>query len=601
MTQFFLLLGASALALSSAHGLVRHVGAQALRASSLAHVRSTGPPRCSLSGPAGGNVPALGGMFASSTVPALRDAPASAMTHEVMLPKSDVPPLGGMFASSAVSALRDARAETHEVSVPVVGDETRLALNLAPCGSDRSAASQLHAPSTVAEPLLPDVPLLPEGVPVAPAEDAAQVPSLREIVVFALPTLAMMLSGPLLSLIDTSVVGLAASTSQLAALGPSTKACDHLAYLCSALGVACTSLTAKELADGRTASAERVVATSLTSALAIGVGMAMGLAACAAPMMKLMMGAAPDAVALAGAVQYTSIRALGYPAALVAMVLQAGFIAHRDSKSPMMAVPFAAAANLLLDLILVGPLHLGAAGAAWGTVASQVVSAAFLLGTWKSKHGRPALTAPAWSPSQDGASRTPAPATPVPWWRPRAWRHQLPSARHRALHALSSVRSLFARPRRGDIAAQAAVVAPMMLAISARSGMALSFTATVASLGTVTLAAHQVFECLYWLFCPFGDALGVCSQAYLPKLLAAREALARKLQRRVSVASAALGAASGIAISWLALRAPQLFTRHAAVHTAMVAPAGWIGAQLRRKLERCWFWMLTASSHLSAT
>lgn len=67
------------------------------------------------------------------------------------------------------------------------------------------------------------------------------------------------------------------------------------------------------------------------------------------------------------------------------------------------------------------------------------------------------------------------------------------------------------------------------------------------------------------------------------------------------MASAALGAASGIAISWLALSAPQLFTRHAAVHTAMVAPAGWIGAQLRRKLERCWFWMLTASSHFSAT
>jgi Na+-driven multidrug efflux pump len=387
----------------------------------------------------------------------------------------------------------------------------------------------------------------------------------------------MMLSGPLLSLIDTSVVGLAASTAQLAALGPSTKACDHLAYLCSALGVACTSLAAKELADGRTGSANRVVATSLTSALAIGIGLAVALAACAAPVMKLMMGAAPDPISLAGAVQYTSIRALGYPAALVAMVLQAGFIAHRDSKSPMMAVPFAAAANLLLDLILVGPLRLGAAGAAWGTVASQIVSAAFLLGIWKRKHGRPARTAPAWSPSQGGAPSAPAPATPLRWWNPRSWRHQMPSAHHRALAGSSSVRSLFARPRRADVAAQAAVVAPMMLAIGARSSMALTLTATVASLGTIPLAAHQVFECLYWLFSPFGDALGVCSQAYMPKLLSAREELARKMQRRVSVASAALGAASGVAIFGLALGAPQLFTRHAAVHTAMAAPAGWIG------------------------
>ena len=43
----------------------------------------------------------------------------------------------------------------------------------------------------------------------------------------------------------------------------------------------------------------------------------------------------------------------------------------------------------------------------------------------------------------------------------------------------------------------------------------------------VALAAHQVFECLYWLFCPFGDALGVCSQAYLPELLGTKERLAR--------------------------------------------------------------------------
>lgn len=87
-----------------------------------------------------------------------------------------------------------------------------------------------------------------------------------------------------------------------------------------------------------------------------------------------------------------------------------------------------------------------------------------------------------------------------------------------------------------------------------------------------------MFECLYWLFCPFGDALGVCAQAYLPKLLNAKESLAMQLQRRVSVASATLGVLSGLLCTYLATSAPQLFTRHATIHAAMVQPALWIGA-----------------------
>ena len=83
------------------------------------------------------------------------------------------------------------------------------------------------------------------------------------------------------------------------------------------------------------------------------------------------------------------------------MVLQAGFIANKDATSPMLAVPFAALANLILDAVLVGPLKLGAAGAAWGTVASQFVSAAFLLRLWHKRHSPGAApSAPAWSPSQ---------------------------------------------------------------------------------------------------------------------------------------------------------------------------------------------------------
>lgn len=45
-----------------------------------------------------------------------------------------------------------------------------------------------------------------------------------------------------------------------------------------------------------------------------------------------------------------------------------------DSRHPLIFVLIAAVANVILDLILVGPLHMGAAGAAWATIAAQALS-----------------------------------------------------------------------------------------------------------------------------------------------------------------------------------------------------------------------------------
>ncbi|MDR2090075.1 MAG: MATE family efflux transporter [Clostridiales bacterium] len=45
-----------------------------------------------------------------------------------------------------------------------------------------------------------------------------------------------------------------------------------------------------------------------------------------------------------------------------------------DSKHPLMFVGIAAAANVILDILLVGPFDMGAAGAAWATIAAQALS-----------------------------------------------------------------------------------------------------------------------------------------------------------------------------------------------------------------------------------
>ena len=376
-----------------------------------------------------------------------------------------------------------------------------------------------------------------------PVSAAQPIPSFAELGAFALPTLALWLSSPLLSLIDTSVVGTVCGTASLAALGPSTKACDYLAYFCTALGAATTNLAAAALAAKRLSSAKRLVATSLTTALLAGVTLSGVLFAGAPTLMAAMLGPSGSPEVLRLATEYTSIRALGYPAALLAMVLQSAFLASKDARSPLLAVPFAGLANLLGDVFLVRHLGMGCAGAAWATVGALYVNAAVLLRTWlrrQPRYGerigarpRDRIDAPERSPLMGEA--------PSP---------------------LGEVQPIFAKPRGRELKALAAFTAPMLLAISARTAMGLGVTTAVATLGTVALATHQIVECLYWLMSPFGDAVSLCAQAYLPPLLAdaSRPAGARGLQRRTLSLAACLAAAIGAASVALTTAMPTLFT-----------------------------------------
>ena len=58
-----------------------------------------------------------------------------------------------------------------------------------------------------------------------------EAPSIRNIISFAIPAMGIWLCGPLLSLIDTSAVGMLSGTSQLAALNPAITITDDGALL----------------------------------------------------------------------------------------------------------------------------------------------------------------------------------------------------------------------------------------------------------------------------------------------------------------------------------------------------------------------------------
>ena len=410
-------------------------------------------------------------------------------------------------------------APMHPVPEPIISSAPPLPFELVPTTEDTKGGEATIPPMAF------------ELVPVVQVDEAesaeVSVPSMSELIKFCLPTLGIWLSAPLLSLIDTSIVGLhSAGVAQLAALAPSTKLCDYVAFFCTVIGAATTNLAADAFAVGQPGRAKAIVGSSLTVGLGVGVLVAVAMAALAGPAMGAMLGTGACPVVLGAATSYTAIRAIGYPAALLTMVLQAGFVASKDTQTPLLAVPIVASVNLLADLLLVGPMQMGAAGAAWATTGALYANAIVLLALWRKK-----------------------------------------------MRSLSGEDVLFKRPTSGEVRALIKFAAPMMVALCARVYMGLSMTLSAVALGTTALAANQVIDSLYWLFCPLGEGMSLCMQAYLPKLLLRGRSLARRLQRATLGAAAGLGLFAAAGAAALPVFGSGMFTTSAPVVATMASAA----------------------------
>lgn len=127
------------------------------------------------------------------------------------------------------------------------------------------------------------------------------LPTTRQLLKFYFPCLALWISGPLLSLVDTSFVGLSAasggSATQLAALGPATTFIDGSLYLFAFLNVATTNLFASARAaaaanggGGNGKPGEGVVRTAARTSLYCGFGLMGLLLWVARPLIALYIG-----------------------------------------------------------------------------------------------------------------------------------------------------------------------------------------------------------------------------------------------------------------------------------------------------------------------
>ena len=361
---------------------------------------------------------------------------------------------------------------------------------------------------------------IPTNTTTAEASSASHsAPTIREIVAFAIPAMGVWLCSPLLSMIDTSTVGLFAGTAQQAALNPATALTDYSARLFSFLYTGTTSLMASSQEQDT-----KPLMGALQLSILTGVGLCLFLQVFGKAALRSMIGnESLNPQVLSAATRYMRIRALGMPAAAFMGTAQAACLGLKDVQSPLQVIVVASVMNLILDLALVGHTNAwigGTAGAAWATIASQYLAVG-LFGSWLFRK------------------------------RPE---HKTRATTRGLLHGQSLWKTVHPMKQLRPF------VLPVTTTQVGRCSTYVAMNHVVSSsLGTVSMAAHQILMSVFYTLIPIADSLSLTAQALLPKVRPLRPALKNLLI--AAVGCGGLLAAIVLGLPWSVFSAdPQVLS-----------------------------------------
>ena len=337
------------------------------------------------------------------------------------------------------------------------------------------------------------------------SDSKLKAPTVRDIIQFAIPAIGIWLFGPLLSLIDTSAVGLLAGTSQLAALNPAITITDDGSLLVSFMYTATTNLIAAEFDKSRikgmgTESTARQMKNVLQLATFVGIILGTGLWTFSTFFIKALLGSGHgvghSVEVLSAAQRYVKIRALGMPAAVVIGTAQSACLGMKDTKTPLLVMMSAALVNLVCDFLFVGnniPWIGGAAGAAWATTFSQYAALAFFM-RWLQSGPKDDVN------GEGGVMRI------------------LDQSSKGILHAHMKFIDLIQFPTCMETLKKvwAYFVPVTTTSIGRVSGyIAMSYVVS-STFGTVHMAAQQIVLAFFLCFIPMCDSLNLTAQSFVP-------------------------------------------------------------------------------------
>eukprot|EP00522_Entomoneis_paludosa_P012935 CAMPEP_0172446148 /NCGR_PEP_ID=MMETSP1065-20121228/5808_1 /TAXON_ID=265537 /ORGANISM="Amphiprora paludosa, Strain CCMP125" /LENGTH=583 /DNA_ID=CAMNT_0013197197 /DNA_START=368 /DNA_END=2119 /DNA_ORIENTATION=- len=397
------------------------------------------------------------------------------------------------------------------------------------------------------------------------------VPSYRQLIQFIGTTILIWLSEPLLSLVDTTVVGLTQRDSavvQLAALGPATTLCDSLLFSTYFLAISTTNQIAASWATKDYKRLMRITSQVLGVAAVLG-GIVMAIVfGFGAPLLTRMAGQSASPELLYHATRYTYIRGSAAMASVVGMVCQSFCLATLDTQTPARAVAVASLLNIVGDLAL-SP-RWGVQGAAVATAVSTFASAGLLLRAVSKQLQQWNILANQQQQDETNAAQPPSSETglttqkddvddsvapimlPVEQVRPEekmmanfttsfSSQEEEQPAEEETVEAEPVVAAsidvsatttttttpndpntkvqLFSLPNRQDLVQLLALAGPISFVIWAKVACYGAMTLRSTEFGVVPLATHAIMMRVFFFFSSMGDSVSQAAQSFLPGTL----------------------------------------------------------------------------------
>ncbi|XP_038902800.1 protein DETOXIFICATION 46, chloroplastic-like isoform X2 [Benincasa hispida] len=289
------------------------------------------------------------------------------------------------------------------------------------------------------------------------------VNQMKEIVTFTGPAIGLWICGPLMSLIDTAVIG-QGSAVELAALGPATVLCDYTSYVFMFLSIATSNMVATALAKQDKNEVQHHISVLLFVGLMSGFLMLLVTKLLGSVALTAFVGT-KNADIIPAANTYMQIRGLAWPAILIGWVAQSASLGMKDSWGPLKALAVASIVNGIGDVVLCMFLGYGIAGAAWATMASQVIAAYMMIEQLNEK----------------GYSG----------------------------YSLSV-------PSPGEFVSILGLAAPVFITLMSKIVFYTLLIYHATSIGTYTMAAHQVMSQTFYMCSVLGEPLSQTAQSFMP-------------------------------------------------------------------------------------
>ena len=199
----------------------------------------------------------------------------------------------------------------------------------------------------------------------------------KNIVFFSLPYLLSYFLQTLYGMADLFIIGQFEGTASTTAVSIGSQVLPMLTVMIVGLAMGSTVSIGQSVGANDKKRAAVHIGNTVTLFLSLSIVLTVVLVLLVQPIVNIM---STPTEAVSGTVAYLTICFIGIPCITAYNIIASIFRGLGDSRSPMYFIAVACAANIGLDYLFMGALHMGPAGAALGTTLAQGISVVVSLG-----------------------------------------------------------------------------------------------------------------------------------------------------------------------------------------------------------------------------